>query len=478
MDEARLRHFFTMHGENLERKAGRSGRGKWGTGKSAAFGIAGMIRVDTVRCGLRNVVELWRTAIEESTGEAIPVKWLVRNEEVEAVNGTTITIGQIFLGRVEKGPIIEYIERNLPAFRTSNPTVAVGSHICEYHSPPVAKTVAFGPNDRQAAILGEVMLTIHAATKPLSDWEQGIAVTAGAGNLVAIERGGVEHKEFGNYLFGEVDVPALETYETPLEPFDPSRSLTLNPKHPVVAALLGFVGSKLELVRSQLVASEREARKQEEARRLAKQANDLEDILNNDFVGQMQRLRDVRAATSRGAATAGTQGSGGSGGEEPDLWIEGLDVPRDLDSDHGDGKCGMGQDRPAPVIPKMGHPSDQGENVVSPVGGEGPRKRPRGGFRVDFRSLGEDEDRSVYDSNNMAIIINKDHPVVAAALKCDGIESVSFRRLSYEIAFSEYAIALSYEMENRDPAMPADDVLYDIRATLRRITRAAAPLYA
>lgn len=78
----------------------------------------------------------------------------------------------------------------------------------------------------------------------------------------------------------------------------------------------------------------------------------------------------------------------------------------------------------------------------------------------------------------MTIIINKDHPVIAAALTNDGIESLSLRRLAYEVAFSEYAIALSYEMVNRDPAMPADDVLYDIRSTLRRITTAAAPLYA
>ena len=35
-----LNHFFTMHGENQERIKGRPGRGKFGTGKSAAFGIA------------------------------------------------------------------------------------------------------------------------------------------------------------------------------------------------------------------------------------------------------------------------------------------------------------------------------------------------------------------------------------------------------------------------------------------------------
>ena len=46
-----LAHFFRMHGENLERLAGRTGRGKFGTGKSAAFGIANVLRVDTVRNG-------------------------------------------------------------------------------------------------------------------------------------------------------------------------------------------------------------------------------------------------------------------------------------------------------------------------------------------------------------------------------------------------------------------------------------------
>jgi hypothetical protein len=478
MDEERLRHFFTMHGENLERRAGRIGRGKWGTGKSAAFGIANSLQVETVRGGLRNVVELNRAAIEGSDGEAIPLDWRVRNEPVDARNGTVITISQLLLPRIDKAVIIEYIERNLSAFRGTNPTVAVGSHVCEYHAPPIQKTYTFAPNARQAAVLGEVTLVVHASTRPLRDWEQGVAVMAGPGNLVAIERGGMERKEFGNYLFGEVDVPALETFQTPLQPFDPSRSLTLNPKHPVVALLLGFVGSKLEQVRQELVANERDAREQEEARRLAKQADDLADVLNEDFVSQMQRLRDIRAATSHSGSAAALQGAGAGGDQEPDLWTEGLDQPGELETPSSEPDKGKGGGRQAPTIPKVGHPVDEGGAVVSPAGGEGQRKRPRGGFSVHFRNLGEDEDRSLYDSTGMAIIINKDHPVVAAALQREGIESISFRRLSYEIAFSEYAIALSYEMVNRDPAMPADDVLYDIRATLKRITRAAAPLYA
>lgn len=478
MDEDGLRHFFKMHGENLDRRAGRLGRGKWGTGKSAAFGIASGLTVDTIKDGKRNVVELTRSEIEQSDGDAIPINWKVRSEPIAAPNGTTITISDIILPRVDKEMIIEYIERNLPAFRNSSPTVAVNSHVCEYHAPPIKDTQVFEPTKEQASTLGDVTLTIHTATRPLRDWEQGIAVSAGPGNLVAVERGGVEHKEYGNYLFGEIDVPSLETFDTPLEPFDPSRDLTLNPLHPVVAVLLGFVGSKLEHVRRGIVASERAAREEEEARRLAKQADALAEILNADFASQMQRLRDIRAATSRPGEAAAQQGANATGDEEPDLWIEGLDLPGEVEAADGpeDGRSDSEGGTP-PIVPKLGHPDEEGKHVVSPAGGKGKRKRPRGGFSVDFRHLGEDEDRSLYDSNSMTIIINKDHPVVAAALGRDGIESISFRRLSYEIAFSEYAIALSYELVTRDPAMPADDVLYDIRATLRRITRAAASLY-
>src|SRR5580765_5502256 len=38
MSVSDLQHFFTMHAENLDRRAGRPGRGKFGTGKAAAFG--------------------------------------------------------------------------------------------------------------------------------------------------------------------------------------------------------------------------------------------------------------------------------------------------------------------------------------------------------------------------------------------------------------------------------------------------------
>src|SRR5438128_10541553 len=40
MTPAGLENFFVMHGENVERKRGKPGRGRLGTGKSAALRIA------------------------------------------------------------------------------------------------------------------------------------------------------------------------------------------------------------------------------------------------------------------------------------------------------------------------------------------------------------------------------------------------------------------------------------------------------
>jgi HSP90 family molecular chaperone len=77
MDWEGLKNFFVMHGVNVDRKEGRPGRGRFGTGKSAAFGIADRLRITTVRGGRRSIVELARTEIEMmNSEEPIPVKIL------------------------------------------------------------------------------------------------------------------------------------------------------------------------------------------------------------------------------------------------------------------------------------------------------------------------------------------------------------------------------------------------------------------
>lgn len=148
-----LTHFFRMHGENLDRLAGRTGRGKFGTGKSAAFGIANALRVDTVRNGKRNVVSLTRAMIERSGGKEIPLNWETREEVFEGPNGTTICISDINLTKVRRAPVIEYVERHLQAFRASSPEVAIDSHICVYREPEIESEAQFEPAAAQGARL-------------------------------------------------------------------------------------------------------------------------------------------------------------------------------------------------------------------------------------------------------------------------------------------------------------------------------------
>lgn len=477
MDSAGLQHFFTMHGENLARRAGRPGRGKFGTGKSAAFGIATSLRIETIRKGLRNEVELTRTMIDGSEGEEIPIRWITQNESTEAPSGTVVTIGDVLLPRIDTASVIEYIERNLAFFRGSNPRVAINTHVCEYHEPRVAETHTFRPSPAHAKAIGDVELVVKVAHAPLLESDQGVAVTAGLGNLVAIERGGIERKEFGTYLFGAVDVPVLEDPTSPIAPYDTTRSLRLNPKHPVVAVLLSFIGSKLEEVRKKLVAAEQAARQSEQARRLAAESERIAEVLNEDFKELRRRLKEIRAATARVGEIASVFGETAPGADDPDVWVAGLDEPGVVEpppeAEEGEGGAG----RPKPDIAQVGHPDKEGSDLVSPAGGDGSRRRRRGGFQVDYRHLGEEEDRSVYEQPTMTILINLDHPVVASALGDGSVEDLGFRRLSYEIAFAEYSVAVGYEMSREDPGIPADDLLYEVRRTLNRVARSSSHLY-
>jgi len=480
MSVADLEHFFQMHGENLERRAGRPGRGKFGTGKSAAFGIGNTLHVDTVRNGKRNVVVLTRDMISASDGEDIPVEWAVKDEPTDDPNGTTISILDINLDRVRRASIIDYIERHLQAFRAKSPDVAIDDHVCTYRDPPTCETRTFQPTESQREVLGDVTLLVKVSGAPLPPVEQGISVTAGAGNLVAIERAGIESKEFGNYLFGEIDVPALENHPSPIEPYDPTRSLQLNPQHPVVAVLLGFIGSKLEEVRAALVRRSREARKTEQARRLAAEADKIAEILNEDFRKISERLHQIRAASSRKGA-ARSQAATRAADNEPDEWTRGVEAPGVLvktPPKQPNPSPEAQPPRPTPQVQPRGHPDALGDNAVDPVGGrEGNRRRPQGGFRVEYRPLGGDAERSVYDPITLTIIINLEHPLVMAALGDGHVEDTTFRRLSYEMAFSEYAMGLGYELSQQDPNMPPDDLLYEVRSTLNRISTAAVALY-
>jgi len=56
-------------------------------------------------------------------------------------------------------------------------------------------------------------------------------------------------------------------------------------------------------------------------------------------------------------------------------------------------------------------------------------------------------------------------------------DDVVFRRLIYEIAFTEYAIALASELARHGEYVEATDPIFEIRETINRLARKAASLY-
>ena len=101
----------------------------------------------------------------------------------------------------------------------------------------------------------------------------------------------------------------------------------------------------------------------------------------------------------------------------------------------------------------------------------------KSGFSVNYENMGGSADRAIYTTDKGSFTVNLDHPVVKSAVKNLGINDIGFMRLSHEIIFAEYALALANMAAVDDPDNPADDVIYDARETLNRISAKSEILY-
>lgn len=467
MDRDGLSNFFVMHGENQDRKQGRPGRGRFGTGKSAAFGIAGLLRVTSVKDGRRTVVELTRKSLEESkSGDPVPLSILRDGESSAGPNGTLIEIEQVH-AHVDVPSVIRYIERHLARER-KDAKVFVNDRLCEFMEPPIAETYRFKPEGPLLEVLGEVTLLIKQSKMPLEEDSRGIAVFA---NGVWMENtyGGMENKEFVNYLFGEIDVPRLDTDQQKPAAFDQSRSMQLNPLNPLVLAIHAFIGAHVDDIRRRLVEEERERRETEEARRLNQEAARIAEILNEDFDDLRRQLQMARTATGLGPESPTTASKDPLG----ELLTAGGDEPAvSVDPAHSDGTSNARKARESVAASDEGPPQGTGGSP-----GRSGRPSARGGFQVQFEPEGLENDRANYRSRERTIVVNLDHPQIAAALGKGTTDDLSFRRLAYEAAFVEYALAISFEMVQHDQFLDMNDPLDETKRTINRLVRKAASLY-
>ncbi len=473
MTKEDLHRYFQMHGENIDRKKGKIGRGMFGTGKSAAFGIADLLTLTTVRNGRRCQVRLNRSdVLAQEDGSSIPVKVLVSDVPTREPNGTVVEIDDIHLKKMDVGSIIRYIERHIA--HAPNVTVIVNRQECKVDEPSYSQTRRFSALGTSfESTLGNVELTIKIAKAPLDQEWQGIAILSN-GFWHTTTLAGCEGRPFANYIFGELDVPRLSQDKSAIPPFDMARSMQLNPKNETVAQILAFIGANVEAVRKELERDDKERKRDRDAKRLAEEANEIAKIINKDFDAWRHHVQKTLAKISGGSDILA--GSGVGGADSGEVVLPGDEIPAIIvDGGRGEEEGGNGGGGGGGQGTKLERTETAGETTGSP------RKRTRptaaGGFSVDFRNMGAEERRAAYKREERTIYVNLDHPQIAAALAIGGVDDVAFRRLAYEVAFSEYSIALASELAAENYYRDLTDPIFDIRDTLNRISKAAAGLY-
>ncbi len=506
-----LNRFFTMHGENLQRTQGKKVRGRFGTGKCAAFGIASRLRVETVRAGRLNVVELDQADIVASRGGSIPVRDITIDAPTRAEAGTTIFIAALHTKQLEIPGTIRYIERHLGRQHQIH-SVAVNDHLCELEEPITSAVRPFTAPTAVAARIGAITATIKVSPTPLDPETAGIDVFS-YGNWHDTTLAGLPVNELTRRLFGEVEVPMLEEYEGPFPPFDNTRNNTLSPQNPLVATLFGWLSSCLRTMVTELEAEEAAHKRSVDAKAMRAEANRIERVLNEDFHSLQIALERGRKTTNltqdaeesveiRGADATSSfvvtdaagnipmaDGAGTSLMDSDSPYVPmaytGEDSPPETPpTDPGDGSTQPG------LPPPVGEAGDLGADALPDphaLVGSGDdqaaqralalRPRRQSGFSLDFRNETESAPRSRYEETTKTIVINLDHPQMKAARKLGTQTSAAFRQISYELAFVEYALALGNEHLRRDPLVSGEDALYEIRETINRVTRQIAGIF-
>lgn len=480
MDWNALQNYFVMHGENIDRKEGRPGRGMFGTGKSAAFGIADTLRITTVQNNKQSVVELSKPDIENiKSGDPVPIRQIEKEVNTSLPNGTLIEVEGIHLRTLNQADIIRYIEKHLSRWPKGS-TVFVGTHECEYFEPPIEKEERFKPNDKQKEKLGDIELVIKVSKSPLDDDLQGVSIYS-KGVWYETTLAGNDRREMVQYTLGEVDIPALDDDKSPIPIIDQSRSMQLNTNNELVQVLHAFIGEKIDIVRRQLAKEEKERKKSEDAKKLAQEANEISKVINNDFDEFRMRIAKAQAIAGKGVdPKIGKMPEG----DDLEFLSQGGNLPAGIAEEEGGigrkGDVSHDSTSQTPESPNLGpdlKPSKDPSREDGNPSSQSNRPQRKGGFNVEFKSLGEDEYRAKYDASNRTIFVNLDHPQLVAAKGGSSTEEPLFKKLSYEIAFSEYAIALANLMNENGNYIEVSDAIVEMRDTVNRLAKRAAGLY-
>lgn len=478
MDDVDLRRFFYMHHENEARQRGRGARGKFGTGKAAAFGIGTSLQVETRRNGRRWVVRLEKSEIEAAVRERRKPRPDVQADGVATAeqNGTVIVIDGI-TRNIDEPRISRELRRCLGRQLDVHNVILFNTRVSTVEPPAVRSWENFSSSEDPAvsAVIGpNVKCVIKAAATSVEEGLRGIIVTSNEFPVAQVEPTG----DYAARIFGYCEVLALEQDDSTPGPYTDARDFRLNEDNRTAAVLASWLRDCLNTVTSELGADERERRRRARDEALRKAASKMEAVLNRHYQGEFQHSR-VRA-TIAGASDTLLVGGGTTTYVLPNPdGVAGYAVVPSTSSTDGTTPASTqqeipsveGPDTPPSRRPVERDPFGEGRGDLVPVDETHRRRRSKsGGFSIDWEKAGEEAPRSNYVESELTILINLDHPEIAAAYQ-EGEASPLFRMLVFEAAAQEYCYATAYQQLELDPSMDGSDTVQYVRATIDLLTR-------
>jgi hypothetical protein len=316
---------------------------------------------------------------------------------------------------------------------------------------------------------------ISAASAAVDDAIRGVIVTANDFPVAQIEAPG----DYGVRVFGQCEVPALEADESTPGPYTDARDLTLNEDNRIAGPLAAWVRECLATVTAELVAEERERRQRVRDEALRTAASKMEAVLNRHYQGEFRRTRSRAGDIGTRPTTITLDADGNLVQPSPD-GVAGYPItpgePREV-TELTSTPTEPPTKPPGPGRAREHDPFGEGRGDTVTPEEDRPRRRRTGGFTIAWDNAGPEAPRSNYFESELMILINLDHPEIAAAYSA-GDTSPMFRMLVFEAAAQEYAYATAYQQLDEDPSMDGADALQYVRQTIDLLTRDVAEVVA
>ena len=290
MSYEQLSSFWKMHGETKRRVDGLNLRGYNGTGKIAGFKYFNMLKLETIKDGLRNVTQLNRKHIEEMSKAELPVQIeeVAIDEPTDFANGTMVILSHS-IEPITSAHIIELREKIAMEMMMwmKGTKIFVNGELIE------AEEVTFDEDHKVLSDCGSFHIHLMYLDRGYKDELQSIFINADR-VFLARENYGKEGHRFSSNVHAVVTTTPewySEHFEGRREMFvSEARDLKLKLTHPEAQRLKAFIETNVRSYMKKLDEDEK-ARQQKQ---LDERKRELMNKFNRVFSNMFDRLEFKR----------------------------------------------------------------------------------------------------------------------------------------------------------------------------------------